>query len=382
MRAVSVHTLATDPYRAGVELGERLSSISPEVVFLFASIHLSTSQDLLLGLYDGLGKDAVVVGNSGDGVFSVEGVHEFGASALGLNSEGKVRWSIARAVGVGQDPVGTTRKVLANAEAILGGKKAALMMLLSDFSADASDIEKVIEQETDIPVVGGLAADDNQMGDCTVFANREILRDAVVLLIAEGELDFSIHIGNSIMPLGQPGTIEAAQGRTVERIDGLQAQRFIELQTGKQVLQSDRGMTTLTIIDPDQPAVKRLRSIVPMFAGQATGLGLYGGIEVGKRVQVCLAQPEALLQEVREIAEESAEQGPAVAAIVISCTGRKQMLDEEVRQEASILTEAHGPGLALTGFPSFGEIGPLRLPDGRYSRNLFHNMTYVLTLIR
>jgi hypothetical protein len=34
----------------------------------------------------------------------------------------------------------------------------------------------------------------------------------------------------------------------------------------------------------------------------------------------------------------------------------------------------------LAGFPSFGEIAPLRRRGG-YTRNLFHNMTYVLLLL-
>ncbi len=38
------------------------------------------------------------------------------------------------------------------------------------------------------------------------------------------------------------------------------------------------------------------------------------------------------------------------------------------------------PSLALAGFPSLGEIAPLRTADG-YSPSLFHNMTYVLMLI-
>jgi hypothetical protein len=44
---------------------------------------------------------------------------------------------------------------------------------------------------------------------------------------------FSIHIENSITPIGQIGQIDAAHHNRIDRIDGLDAIRFIERETGK-----------------------------------------------------------------------------------------------------------------------------------------------------
>lgn len=38
MRAVSAHTLESDPYRAGIQLADAVKGIEPEVVFLFPTI--------------------------------------------------------------------------------------------------------------------------------------------------------------------------------------------------------------------------------------------------------------------------------------------------------------------------------------------------------
>ena len=57
----------------------------PEVVFLFTTIDYADSADILEGLHDGLEKDCIVIGNSGDGFYETEGANDFGASALGLN---------------------------------------------------------------------------------------------------------------------------------------------------------------------------------------------------------------------------------------------------------------------------------------------------------
>ncbi len=382
MKALSASTQASDAYRAGLELGQGLKVIAPEIVFLFTTIHYGTSVDIVEGLYDSLeNPDLKVIGNSGDGAFESSGSRDIGASALALNSEGRVNWYVTTAQGVEGDPVGVTEKVFRQSQKQLDGNKPALMMFLSDFRTDASLIEKVLEKQTDAPIIGGLAADDNQMKQCVVYANDKALQDSVVLLTVDGPINFEIHVGNSIQPVGKPGTIESAEGSQINTIDGIPAMDFVERETGKPVLQSDRGITSLTIVDPDQADVKRLRSIVPDLSDSERNLGLYGGIEAGKRVQVCQAHPEDLIAEVNTIAQQIHNKNfDPVAALVVSCAGRKWLLGTDIEKEAQALTEHLGDSLPIAGFPSFGEISPLRTEQG-YSRNLFHNMTYVLTVI-
>ena len=379
MRAVSAFSPVSDPYRAGLHLGEQLAGLKPEVVLLFSSIHLGESPELQQGLFDALHSEPVLIGNSGDGTYSSSGAADLGASALALNSDGSVRWEVFSAPDLAADPAGATRAVLAAANDWLQGRPAAFMLMFCDFNTDASEIEKVIGEQGNVPIIGGLAADDNQMRNCSLFAGHALLQDHIVLLAADGPVNFSVHIGNSIAPIGQPGMVEAAEGKVVSRISGMSSQAFVEQQAGKEVMESDRGITSLHIIDADQPGIKRLRSIVPHFAQTVGALGLYGGIEAGRRVQVCMARPEDLIKEVYAIAERERERKP-VAALIVSCVGRKSMLGDDLHHEVDALQQTFA-GLPLAGFPSFGEIGPLRLPDGSYSRNLFHNMTYVLLLI-
>ena len=98
-------------------------------------------------------------------------------------------------------------------------------------------------------------------------------------------------------------------------------------------------------------------------------------------MRVCLAHPEDMVAEVRAIAEAASASGRVpVAALVVSCSGRKAVLGTHIGHEISALTEAFVAGLPLAGFPSLGEIAPLQGANG-YTRNLFHNMTYVLLLI-
>lgn len=375
MQSLSVATQIPDTYRAGVYLGEKLQAINPEVVFLFTSIDYGNTADILEGLNDGLDNDrCIIIGNSGDGFYETHGVGETGAAVLGLNSNGKIQWQLHIGEDVTANPMAATRQALRNHE------QASLVFMVSDFHADASLIEQVLEHEIHVPVIGGFAADDQQWRNCALYANKEVLGDCVVALHAVGELNFSIYIENSITPIGNVGQIQIADGNRIDKIDGLPAMRFMERETGKPILRSDRGIISLTIIDP-QPNLKRLRSTKSDIGDDDESLTLYGGINAGQQVQVCIAEPELLIEEVYRIAEAAKQQGTIdpVAAIIVSCAGRKNLLGSRIEHEVSALTRSFGD-LAMIGFPSLGEIGPLRTPSG-YSANLFHNMTYVLLLI-
>lgn len=382
MKALSASTLMSDPYRAGVALGEALQSIDPEVVLIFSAIYYGDNTELVEGLSDTLKReDLIIIGSSSDGFYESKSVSDHGVAALGLNSEGKITWRTASATGVAEKTTETTREALAALNQTLNNQAPALIILFSDFRADGSQIEKVLHDEVHVPVVGGFAADDNRMQNCVLFYNREIIRDGVVLLAACGPLQFDILVGNTLPPVGHPGVVRHAEGTLIRDIDGIGGMDFIERETGKPVLQTDRGVVTLTVIDADRPQRKRLRSIVPDFGDKNASLGLYGGIEAGARVQVCLANPEQLVEEIHLLAKQTKDTAFAPkAALVVSCIGRKQVLGTSVTHEVDALANVFPEGLPLAGFPSFGEIGPLK-EDGHFTPNMFHNMTYVLLLL-
>jgi len=379
MLSHSCTTQVSDPYRAGISLGEQLKFLSPEVVVLFCAVHYDSPEDLLQGLYDALEDNSVIViGNSGDGYYETCMAADYGAVALGINSQGKTRWKISAHSGAASQPANTTRQVLKD---LFESEKPELILLSADFHANASEVEAVLFNETDVPIVGGLATDDNRIDTCMLFCNRELIRDGIVMLAAYGEIGFAIHISNSLKPIGKPGRVDDAEGAQLHLIDGIPAAEFVTRETGKPVLQSDRGIVTLRITNPDQPEQTRLRSIIPSTSYPQGSLGLYGGVERGREVQVCIAHPDELIADVYTLAKESCRQDfIPKAALVISCAGRKWLLGGQIDNEVKAMSDAYPEGLPMAGFPSSGEFGPLRQSDG-YTPTMFHNMTYVLLLL-
>lgn len=379
LRARSASTQLADPYRAGVALGEALRPIAPEVVFLFSSIHYA-APELLEGLYDALENDDVlVVGNSADGCFETGGAFDHGVAALALDSGGEIRWRVEYAEGIGERPDARLGDCLAGLSA--DGETPSLGILLSDYRVDAGLLEKVLRNSVHFPVIGGLAMDDRQWRRSVQYANRRVLENAAVLLAAYGPLRFSIHLGNSQRPIGRAARVDAADANRILTIDGIGGTEFIERETGRPLLQTDRGILALRIRDSEHEAEERLRT-VRIDADTAPGpLTLYGGVTPGSWLQTCEAHPDDMIAEVRAIAETvRAGDGEPAAALIVSCTGRKARLGPLAENDITALTAAFPQGLPAVGFPSSGEFAPVPMASG-YTRNLLHNMTYVLLVL-
>jgi hypothetical protein len=387
MRAKSASTTIADPYRAALSLGRSLAEIAPEIVFLFVTVNYRDWSEFMDGLYDGLGDPTVrVVGSSGDGFYETALVSDVGAGALGLAGDGDIAWHIASGAQAIADPEGAMRRALARLAHDLDGRQPAFYFMVADANVDGSRIEAIVHNEVPVPVIGGLAGDDNSETACGfVIMDRALLRDAVVLLAVDGPLPFQVHTGNSVSPIGSPGVVEGACGRTLESIDGVDAVTFVERQTGKSILRSDQGIA-LTLLNPKDIGERKLRAIAQKETWETGMLTLYGGVDSGDLVQVCITKPDDLEGEVKGIAQRAvACDFTASAGLIVSCAGRKWLQGGRIGYEVRAIADAFHRELPIAGFPSFGEIGP-RLVDRRQDRNrytpsLFHNMTYILLLL-
>jgi hypothetical protein len=111
---------------------------------------------------------------------------------------------------------------------------------------------------------------------------------------------------------------------------------------------------------------------------QDTEIRLFGGIAEGEKVQLCLTNSEEIIAEVKSVAYGLDQLSfQPMAAVVISCAGRKHLLGNKNKLEIDALAKADRLPEAVAGFPSLGEISPIKTGDG-YSEPLFHNMTYVV----
>jgi hypothetical protein len=384
MQALSTASTATDGYRAGCALAEGVAAVSPEVVILFASIDYEPKlPDLLDGLYDTLGsRDVVVFGGSGDGVLESSRVaSHHGVAALGLNSGGRVSWTTAVEAGVAEDSRATARRCAQGALARAPRPPCFAMVLANGVKADGQAVVEGVGEVLAVPFFGGMTADDRRFARSFVCVGNEVHHDVVAVLLACGEVSFAINAASGWTPVGQPGRVDRSRGNRVESIAGISPRAFIREQLGKSLGEVDLGIVPLATSGQGGADHHALRTF--SHVDEATGaLTTFGRIPQGSVVRVCDATREDVLRGVEDAVGGVREAVPQpVAALVVSCAGRKWLMDDNCAEEVERLFSSLGRRVPLVGFPSFGEMGPFRKPDGGYSPTLFHNVTYVVCLL-
>jgi hypothetical protein len=102
-----------------------------------------------------------------------------------------------------------------------------------------------------------------------------------------------------------------------------------------------------------------------------------GNLPVGSKVRLMKANFERLIDASTNAAAESiTEKGKAPElAILISCVGRKLVLQERTGEEVEAARKIFGDDTAITGFYSYGEISPFN-PNTKCE---LHNQTMTIT---
>ncbi len=379
MNTKSCFSVNMDPYRAGVEIGEQLADINPEVIFLFSSIHYKGSPELLEAIYDELGSnDLVLIGNTSDGFFEQHKVGNIGVAALAINTDNTIKWHLTLEPGAEKDPEGATKRCLENLRQACS-TDPALYFIATNFKTNATQITTAIQETTSVPVVGGFAADDFQKKGCFIYANRQVTTDHIVMLAAEGPLAYDICCANQQHPLGETGIVTECDDKLVRTIDNIPAMAFVEKQLGKPFSSVDKGMVTLELTSKNgENTVRCIRVPDLDDSGSAE---LFGSIEEGSTVRICLTPPEMIISDIKNIAGSLSKLPfKPKAALIISCAGRKSVLKDGLKFEPQEILKGCPELKSLVGYPSFGEFGPLKSVDG-YEKTIFHNMTSVILTI-
>jgi len=378
MKTQSTFSQNMDPYRAGLEIAGVLEGIEPEIIFLFSSIHYNGSEELAEAIYDVIDRDnLIVIGCTGDGFYERNMVANIGASALAINSNGAVQWRLDQEEGIGLSPFETTKRCFARLTKACPHSR--LFFLFSDFRTDASEVMRAASGSVSVPVIGGMAGDNFDMEQCFIYVNKKVVTDTVVLLAVDGDFPFEIFSVHNLKPEGNIGTLTECRSTTIHTIDNLPAMRFVEEAMGMPLEQLDTGTITANVMNPDDPQIMRHRSLLlSKDPDHDSDIHLFGGIKEGERIQLCLTNSDEIVSEVEKIAVgiDLLPFHPA-ACLIVSCAGRKQLLGNKNSIEIDALAVAKKIPAAIAGFPSLGEISPVKTDSG-YSQPLFHNMTYVL----
>ena len=368
-----------DSYEAGIEIAEKLKEISPEFIVIFFSIHYSFD-DFFEAFYSIIPKESVIVwGGTGDGIYSQEGVFNNGINAVGINSCGKINWSVAVCDQKDLNSYGRASfcadKVSKDAA---GSLKAGL--ILSDFINDGVEIADCISERIKIPVTGGLTGDDWQFKSGFVVVNGVPYTNAVSIVGLSGDFSFAANCASGWKPIGKSGIVTESKGNVVKFIDNKTAYEFIESEFGLPPKEAELGVIPLaTYENNDESFFLRAPSKIDMDSGFIT---CFGSIPEKTKVRVCNATKQDVIDGAEKcLMDLDVRNMKPVMGIIISCGGRKWILQNDISREIELIRTKFGHDFPFTGFASFGEFGSFFLGNESFSRTYFHNVSFSVMII-
>jgi hypothetical protein len=230
-----------------------------------------------------------------------------------------------------------------------------------------------------VTVTGGLAGDGARFGSTLVVHAGHAESGTVAAL---GFYGAGLRIGFGSLggwdPFGPERLITRSHGNVLYEFDGQSALGLYKQYLGAHADQLPASgllfPLSLRTKAGEAPVVRTILAV-----DEATqSLTFAGDIPEGAYARLMKANFDRLIDGATDAARTSqGAVGGAAAelAILISCVGRKLLLKQRVEEEVEGVREVLGPGAALAGFYSYGEISPFK-PGARCE---LHNQTMTIT---
>lgn len=232
-----------------------------------------------------------------------------------------------------------------------------------------------------VAVTGGLS------GDGSRFQETLVGLDAVPTggqIVAIGWYGDALEVGFGSLggwdPFGPERLVTRARGAVLYELDGQPALELYKRYLGDYAAQlpSSGLLFPLTIRRDQEPGV--VRTILAVDE-RAQSLTFAGEVPEGAYARLMRANFDRLVDGAQGAARtcSTALGGrPADVAFLISCVGRKLVLQQRIEEEVEAVREVLGTTPVLTGFYSYGEISPFT-PSARCA---LHNQTMTITTLR
>jgi hypothetical protein len=231
------------------------------------------------------------------------------------------------------------------------------------------------------PAAGALASQREPVtgAGARVFTGDRVLPSACLVLTLQG-IAMQVAVVHGWSPASPVYTVTRAAGNIVWEIDGEPAtdwyRRFFTV-AGELAPMPATANRFPILIEGPRPERQGLYRSLRAFDQPCGAVTFWGDLETGDRVRLSMSNDTTLAGTASELLAASSSPGnPPDAALLYSCAGRGLVLGEQSAQEVANLHEALG-GAPLSGFYTFGEIGPTPRGDLAY-----YNHTAVLALLR
>jgi hypothetical protein len=267
------------------------------------------------------------------------------------------------------------------AEHLLGPGLRHVLVLSDGLRVNGSDLTEGLTGAlpAHVGVTGGLSADGDRFHETLVVHGD---RCEAGLVAAVGFYGAALRVGCGSLggwdPFGPERLITRSEGNVLYELDGRSALTLYETYLGEHAAglpaSALRFPLSVRASTRDQPVVRTVLAV-----DSATGSMTFAGdVPQGAYAQLMRANFDRLVDGAAGAARTSAmplEGSSPGLALLISCVGRRLVLQQRIEEEVEAVRDVVGAGPVLAGFYSYGEISPFT-PTARCE---LHNQTMTVT---
>ncbi|WP_341220770.1 FIST signal transduction protein [Polaribacter atrinae] len=234
--------------------------------------------------------------------------------------------------------------------------------------------------DNNLLITGALCGDDARFEKTIASYNEKPKVGEIVAIGLYGEsLEITFSINGGWTPFGPERIVTKSEGNTLYELDNLPALDLYKKYLGEKSKELPGAALLYPLnVKTEDGHNTIVRSILNIDEAENSMI-LAGDILENSKVQLMMTNVDNIVNAAEKAAKSAFEfrnKKPELA-ILVSCIGRKLVLDQRVEEEVEEVMEVVGDATTITGLYSYGEIAPF---IGENSCQL-HNQTMTVTLI-
>ena len=256
-----------------------------------------------------------------------------------------------------------------------------ILVISEGSSVNGSSLIDAIEENVDqeVSISGGLCGDDARFEKTVASYNEEPKIGEVIAIGFYGDtLEITASNYGGWTGFGPERVVTKSEGNILYEIDGQPALDLYKTYLGEKAKDLPQAALLYPLkvwskID-EEPIVRTILNIDE----EQSSMILAGDVPMRSRVQLMMATVDDIVEGASKAAEyamRDRKSNPELA-IIVSCVGRKLVMDQRTEEEIEEVRHAIGKDAKITGFYSYGEIAPF----AGQSKCQLHNQTMTLTL--
>lgn len=348
-----------------------------QLLLVFGNRGLLQQPDLFSRLRNSC-PDAVIAGCSTAGEICGTEVHDNTIILTAVRFKSTSVRMVAEHVAVAAD---SRNAGIALTRQLLGDNLRHILVFSDGLNVNGSDLVQGLREPlpANVNVTGGLAGDGADFRETAVLANAPAEPGRIAAI---GFYSETLRIGYGSVggwdAFGPERLITRSEGNILYELDGESALALYKKYLGLHAdeLPSSGLLFPLALRLPDS-GTPVVRTILGVNEAQQS-MTFAGDMPKGCYAQLMKANFNRLVDGAIGAAEVNRTQldgHSAELAILISCIGRKLVLQQRIEEETEGVADVLGPQAALAGFYSYGEIAP----HGALTRCELHNQTMTVT---